>query len=815
MKTYGILFMSAVMSVSCSQLGQTKMVGFSADRGLVIAHDGRTEAIVVVDPQAGRWERRSAEDLVKYIELMTGARARLAKSAEAIADATKQKKAPILFVGQQALRAEPSLKGALAKVAKKDPVLRADAIVLKAKGNRVYLAGTNDDSHYYAVVHLLRLWGCRWYLPTEIGECIPQHRTLTIEKLDHDYAPPFEVRGYWISWLGDGTGAEEFQHRNMMNNESVPSGHALSKYTKDLAPKGTTHWNVPIAEDATAEHVAGQIAPAFAKGQRISLGMEDGIYFSDSPVDNALKGNVHDKYMIVSSLTDPFMVFYNKVCRILTAKYPDSNAKIGFLAYSNITIPPQREIVAERPLVAYLAPIDIDPIHGMDDPRSPARQEYREMMYRWAKVMQGRVVIYDYDQGMLVWRSIPNPSIQSIRQDIKHYRKAGILGIYTESRNAIATTFLNLHVRGQLMWNPDTDVDALLSEFYPKFYGPAAKPMSQYWGAIFKAWEDTICTEHEFFVAPAIYTPQLVAELKKHLEAAETRVKPLAAKKKLSRNDKLILERMKFARLGFNVLENYMTMVFAAAHDVDYKTAVAAGERGLAAREALTDMNGTFTTYRRYGDKGPAWFPGEVQQYRELLELTDGTKGLLITRLPLEWAFHRDPNDTGLARGWAYTPADLTYWNRYHSDYNVSNRKDYPITEWEMVQTDLYPQAQGVLHPDWQSYTGFSWYKTHVTLTASQTQGKVYIRLPGLFGECWLYVNGYLIAHRPQKPLWWQNDSRYQWDVDLSGKFRTGQNDITLRVHNRSHVSGMFRRPFLYRPTNPGGARRGNLIQAR
>jgi len=43
--------------------------------------------------------------------------------------------------------------------------------------------------------------------------------------------------------------------------------------------------------------------------------------------------------------------------------------------------------------VAYLAPIDIDPIHGMDSPRSPPRQEYRAMLYRWAQVMQGRVVI--------------------------------------------------------------------------------------------------------------------------------------------------------------------------------------------------------------------------------------------------------------------------------------------------------------------------------------------------------------------------------------------------------------------------------------
>src|SRR5262249_10900032 len=162
--------------------------------------------------------------------------------------------------------------------------------------------------------------------------------------------------------------------------------------------------------------------------------------------------------------------------------------------------------------------------------KSPPRQEYREIMYRWAKVMQGRVVIYDYDQGMLVWRDIPCPSIASIRQDVKHYRKAGILGVSTESRGATATGFLNLFVRGQLYWTPDANGDALRAEFAEKFYGPAARPMAAYWGAINEAWEKSIVTEHEHFLIPAVYTPELVAALRKHLEMAEALVKPLEAK---------------------------------------------------------------------------------------------------------------------------------------------------------------------------------------------------------------------------------------------------------------------------------------------
>ena len=117
-----------------------------------------------------------------------------------------------------------------------------------------------------------------------------------------------------------------------------------------------------------------------------------------------------------------------------------------------------------------------------------------------------------------------------------------------------------------------------------------------------------------------------------------------------------------------------------------------------------------------------------------------------------------------------------------------------------MVRTDLYPQAQGVLHPDWQAFTGSMWSKTEVELQNDQAEGVVHLKFPGLFAEAWLYVNGYLVQHREQRGMWWNNDYTFEWDVDLTGKLRPGTNDITLRTHCTHHVGGMFRRPFLYRP---------------
>ncbi len=767
---------------------------------LVVAGDGKAPAVVVVSPTAGPWEKKAAAEVVRCVGLMTGTEPKLADTADAV-DAAIKGGGRVIVVGVAALKIDPSLAAALAKVAKMEPVLRADAIALRRQGDRVLVVGTNDDSHYYAAVELLRRWGCRWYLPTPIGECIPEQKSLTVGELDTAYAPPFEVRNYWVSWNGANDGQDEFMRRNFLNTGvGVPNGHAIGGYVQELIPKGKSVFDIPIAEDATADHVVKKVAPLFAKGEFFSLGMEDGVYRSESKVDKELQAGLKDKYFLAASLTDPFLTLYNKVADKLLKAHPDSKSKIGFLAYGNLTIPPQRKMTAAKPLVAYLAAIDVDPIHGMDDPKSPPRQEYRDMMYKWAEVMQGRVVIYDYDQGMLVWRDVPNPSIGAIRQDVKHYKKAGILGVSTESRNAIATTFLNLHVRGQLYWNPDADVDALLGEFYERFYGPAAKPMAAYWTAILKAWDDSVVTEHEHFVIPAVYTPALVAQLRGHVAEAEKAVAPLAGK--AGRNEKLYGERVRFARLGFDVLDHYTAMVKAAAADVDYGAAVAAGEKGLAARLELAKMNPTFTT-RVVGvaaegkDTGPAWFPGEVQQYRDLKATTDGTKGALLTTLPLEWAFRRDPHDTGVVSGWAQKPVDLTWWKGRKDAGSVDSHRENP-GHWATLRTDVYMQAQGVVSPDYHSYTGYAWYRTDAQLP--DAAGKVHVRFPGLFNEAWLYVNGHLVAHREYREPWWLSDYKFEWDVDLTGHLKAGANTFAVRVNNPHHFGGMFRRPFLYRP---------------
>ncbi|MCY3789636.1 MAG: hypothetical protein OXH63_12700, partial [Gemmatimonadetes bacterium] len=117
-----------------------------ADTPLTIVEQGQSQARVGVHSEAGEWERRAASDLVHYIEEMSGARLPLIDQSDTLRQALTET-TPLILVGRAALEAEPSLEPRLQALQKPRPILRSDAIIAQRQNNRIYLAGTNDESH--------------------------------------------------------------------------------------------------------------------------------------------------------------------------------------------------------------------------------------------------------------------------------------------------------------------------------------------------------------------------------------------------------------------------------------------------------------------------------------------------------------------------------------------------------------------------------------------------------------------------------------------------------------------------------------------
>jgi len=52
--------------------------------------------------------------------------------------------------------------------------------------------------------------------------------------------------------------------------------------------------------------------------------------------------------------------------------------------------------------------------------------------------------------------------------------------------------------------------------------------------------------------------------------------------------------------------------------------------------------------------------------------------------------------------------------------------------------------------------------KHQIDLQPDPMTGHLHVRFPGFFAETWLYVNGFLVAHRTQNGMWWNNNYAFE-----------------------------------------------------
>ena len=129
--------------------------------------------------------------------------------------------------------------------------------------------------------------------------------------------------------------------------------------------------------------------------------------------------------------------------------------------------------------------------------------------------------------------------------------------------------------------------------------------------------------------------------------------------------------------------------------------------------------------------------------------------------------------------------------------FDGESRQNNP-GHWEQLRTDLYAQAQGIVTPDFASFTGDLWYQVELPLS-EPGPGEFAPPLSGLVQRSLDLRQWQQVAHREFKGVWWMNDYRFEFDADVTGKLQEGSNSLVVRLNNPHHFGGLFRRPFVYR----------------
>lgn len=768
-----------------------------AARAVVLVQDSKPLATIVIsssavapqkDDVAAQKIAAAAQDLQEYIRKMSGATLPIAADDKAPAG-------NLIMVGRSKLTKARDAAIPQGLTTER----REEGFLIEATPTSLLLAG-NDAGPYhgteYATSEFLERLGVRWFMPGEFGEDVPSRGTIDVATMSVRQTPDFIMRNWWCHMTPEIAVQERrWKIHNKMNPDPMfetpgdgslrgfVANADLAKTQPELFAKeqdGTINTGMPNLTNPKAVQVAADkvksVFRAHPEQNSIGFAPDDGIPRDYNPETVKLNLNfteVGGREGTVSevSASEEWFQFINAVAREVKKEFPDRI--IATNGYANRDIPPQG-MTLDPNLCLMFAAIWADTMHPFDDPKSWQAVRQGQMIQRWAKLCP-RVWIYGYTESMLVTGLTPIPLTRKLAHDIPLLKKWGVIGFVDESRNIWAESGITTkYIRARLEWNTKADVNALLNDYFSRWYGAASKPSQSFWDHIEEAIQASPLLGHEDRILMYIYTPKLLTQLEGDLREAE-----LLARTERERThvhaDRLIFEHLK-AYVAMNDAE------FAG----NYPAAVAAAQNMQAIRLQLHAVNPFFiwNDENGYHSNSGYWSVGQrLDFYKKYAALTNGDKGDLIAVLPEKSSFKTDPFNEGTFAGW-YEPA----WS---------------TRGWDTLRTTHPFYAQGYSNAQGYPYIGYVWYRVTIDVPKIPQGRRVMLFTPAVETEAWGWMNGQFVGHRPYKESYVRP---IEMAFDVTDALVPGRNTLALRVNTGLSydiaAGGLVSRLVLYSPRN-------------
>ncbi len=450
-------------------------------QALTLVNNGSSDYTIVIGNEASLSEHHAALELQKFIQMISGCYLPIKQDVQ-------NPKPPMILVGNS--KALASLSAGINCDAAGD-----EEFFIRTSGDNLILAGGSLRGSMYAVFTFLEeVLGCRWYSP----ECsyIPEAKTISFGALNIHQKPAFEYRDldWYISRDADWSARNKVnsrgseldpQHGGKVNYLSVHTFYYLmppDRYYDDHPE----YFSILSNRKRTWEFgqyclTNPEVAKLMAREAIEWMKREpEGTIYSVSQNDWHVACTCPECVQVdepEGSHAASLIYFVNEVARITEKTFPDK--RIGTLAYTYTEIPPTKAQPRDNVVIRFAQ------IRGCDGhPLNQCEQnvKYRDYIREWGE-RGGTVYIWDYVTNYAHYVQ-PHPILWSIHQDILFFKEVGIDGVYLESNyqsEGAGFEDLQAWVESKLLWNPDQDLDALISDFMHGFYGPAAEPMKEYY----------------------------------------------------------------------------------------------------------------------------------------------------------------------------------------------------------------------------------------------------------------------------------------------------------------------------------------------
>lgn len=471
---------------------------------------------------------------------------------------------------------------------------KAEETLISANGNHLVIAGRDrwDPAHMTikkrlatatgvqqeygtanAVYSFIRdQLGVRWLWPGE--EDVIRRESITIAPCEIRYSPQIRSRSGLFTKLslGDNKEGEDemwarFQ-RLQLDSMELEGGHGFGdwweKYSKTnpdffaLQPDGTRSPNPETRNTKMCEsnprvwqQWLTEVEEALREdpSKRIfNVSENDGYGYGhcvckdcqakDHPEGEKFPFRWKNKGEDRPALSDRQVVFANTLGRMLKQRFPDKELYVQLLAYGYSRPAPIAAVPDDNVIIASVSNFSM---------RGPTAREI-PMKQHAAWAQKAKHLMWRPNLGNpagLTW-GMPDVAMTQAGEDFRFAADTHCLGIYFDMfwyhwSNQGPYYYALAH----LAWDPQTEVSALMSDYYQRAYGPAAADMKSYWELLERTRMEFVAEKpspYRAFDIPEKYTPEWFSRAQAHLDSAA--VKLAAAEGKYHR-------RLHFTRCGF------------------------------------------------------------------------------------------------------------------------------------------------------------------------------------------------------------------------------------------------------------------------
>lgn len=549
------LALLAFLSISASTLAGAP--------ALTLAKGGQPNAVIVLPANPSLAARQGAEILSDHLKQICGGTFQVINenklSGAKVADSRIAAETPgavenFILVG------EGKLAGLLGANSKK---LGPGGTLIRTYPNALVLLGpskatpTDPSGTRYAVTLFLeQALGCRFLWPGELGKVVPEQKTIEIAARDQSFTPVIRQRrirmggsygaridkgvkrlgfaeedwvrfrkdamvtksrdGGWAGWhrLGGSlrlASGHSFGYMWEKHKDAHPEWFAVqADGTRDQS-RGPHRSRLCVSNLELIEEVARDRIEKLNRSETgsVSIGPNDGGQTSFCICAECKELDPPNSRKLANgrlALTDRYIYFWNEIAKRVAKVHP--NATLTADAYSVYAAPPVKRKLLPNVAIRYVG------IKYNND------EKRRQDLADWNAWSQAVEKIYFRPNVLLSGRRQGTPLMfaHKMAEDFKQMARNSLLGTDFDSCcHNWATQGLNYYVCARLHWDPELDVDALIDDYCRAGFGSGAGHIKNYLLQV-EELTDLLAAKQLKYTEP--FTPQVIEELRSHLEAA-------------------------------------------------------------------------------------------------------------------------------------------------------------------------------------------------------------------------------------------------------------------------------------------------------